>query len=210
MRLLLVRHGESICGFNGIVGGTKGCTGLTERGFAQARLVRDRLQREVSAPDVIVASTLPRAIQTGEVIAEPFGLGVIQDDELCELVPGEADGLLWSEWQERYGFDPSEERDRPISPGGESVNSFHARVRAVLRRFAKHYAGQTVIAACHGGIVFNSVYAVLDAERRDVWLRADNTSITEWTYTDDRWTLHRFNDVAHLVGTDLLVDQGAP
>src|SRR5437870_1666364 len=98
MRLLLVRHGESICGVDGIVGGERGCTGLTERGFAQAGALRDRFAREAFAPDAILTSTLPRAYQTAEAIADGLGLGVQRDTDLCELIPGEIDGAPWSEW----------------------------------------------------------------------------------------------------------------
>jgi probable phosphoglycerate mutase len=200
VRLLLIRHGESICGVQGIVGGVRGCTGLTERGFAQSRALRDRLVSEGLTADVLLASTLPRATQTAEVLCTELGLHVAEEAELCEFVPGEIDGTLWDDWSDR--FDVSAEPDRPLSPGGESLNAFRARVRGLLDRLARDHHGKTVVAACHGGIVWMSHHILLEEDDR--YVQVDFTSITEWLYEDDRWALVRINDVGHLEGTDLL------
>jgi probable phosphoglycerate mutase len=200
LRLLLVRHGESICSAEGIVGGERGCTGLTELGFAQARALRDRLATEGFGADVLLASTLPRAIQTAEVLSETLGLGVVQDADLCEFVPGEIDGTRWEDWADR--FDPSLEPDRPLSPGGESLNGFRERIRSLFERLAAIYDGKTVVAACHGGIVWMSRRLFLSDD--DEQIPVDNTSVTEWALSEGRWTLVRLNDVGHILGTDLL------
>ncbi|HEX2064408.1 MAG TPA: histidine phosphatase family protein, partial [Acidimicrobiales bacterium] len=64
-RLALIRHGEAKAALERVVGGQRGCTGLSERGRAQAEALRDRLARtgELTA-DVLLASTLPRAVET--------------------------------------------------------------------------------------------------------------------------------------------------
>src|SRR4051794_21904722 len=107
-RLVLIRHGLSQCTVDSIVGGIKGCTGLAPEGRRQAELLRDRLVRtqELVDADVVYTSVLPRAIETAEIIAP--GLGAVgespakQDAELSELEPGEADGLTWAEYSQRY------------------------------------------------------------------------------------------------------------
>lgn len=199
MRLLLVRHGESICSVNGIVGGERGCTGLTERGFAQARALRDRLASEGFSADVLLASPLPRARQTGEVLAEALGLEVTSEPDLVEFVPGDIDGSPWDDWTDR--FDVMSEPDRPLSPGGESRNTFWARVGGLFDRLAASYQGKTVVAACHGGIVWCSRRLLVGM---DETMEVDFTSITELSYEGGEWTLVRLNDTAHLEGTDLL------
>lgn len=203
MRLLLVRHGESICSVNGIVGGEKGCTGLTDRGFAQARALADRLEREGLVPDVVLASTLPRAHQTAETIADRMGVAIASEARLREFVPGEIDGTPWADFE---GFDVLAEPDRPISPGGESLHMFRGRVRDLLDELATEYDGKTVLAACHGGIIIESIVRFFDVPNsRPLRIQVDFTSITEWTVEDGAWTLVRFNDVAHLLSSDLLV-----
>ena len=105
----------------------------------------------------------------------------------------------WDEWTER--FDVGAEPDRPLSVGGESLNEFRSRVTRLLDRLAATHEGSTVVAACHGGIVWASRSLLLENVEE---LPVDFTSITEWTFDGGRWTLVRVNDVAHLDGTDLL------
>ena len=57
------------------------------------------------------------------------------DSELCELHPGDGDGLAVEECAARYGsFDPHAEPDRPVSPGSESFNQFTRRVGRTMHR----------------------------------------------------------------------------
>jgi len=177
VRLLLVRHGESICAVNGIVGGERGCTGLTERGFAQARALRDRFVREGFVPDLVLASTLPRASQTAETIADGLGVPVQHDPELVELIPGEVDGTPWEEFE---GFEMASEPDRVLSDGGESLSVFKARVAGFLERSARDHDGRTVLAVCHGGVIGASLYYAFGAPDGSLVVDIDYTSITEW------------------------------
>ncbi len=124
--LYLIRHGEAVSNVEPIVGGVRGDSGLTPRGVAQAERLRDRLaeSHEIDA-DVLIASTMPRARQTAEIIAPALGLPIIFDDEVQEMRPGEADGLHVIEYRERFGI-PDFEREpfRPLAPGGEGWAQF--------------------------------------------------------------------------------------
>ncbi|HEX2698661.1 MAG TPA: histidine phosphatase family protein [Acidimicrobiales bacterium] len=211
-RIVLVRHGEAQCHVDQIVGGLKGCTGLSDLGRRQAVALRDRLAAsgELAGADVLYASTLPRAVETAELLAPAFGgVPVEQDEDLCELHPGEADGITWEEFRAQYtwpgGWDGS--FYRPIAPGAESWALFSARVGRALTRLATDHAGRTVVVACHGGVIENSFRALGQLSLNPQFLvRIDNTSITEWesgAETDERrWTLARFNDAAHLSALD--------
>jgi broad specificity phosphatase PhoE len=66
-------------------------------------------------------------------------------------------------------------------------------------------AGQTVVIACHGGIVGASMvtWLGLAAFGRFVGFQIDNTSLTEWLIPapgNGVPTLVRYNDAAHLCG----------
>lgn len=203
-RLVLVRHGESNATVEQVVGGHRGCTGLSPLGRLQAEALRDRLAAtgEVKA-DVVLASILPRALETAAILAPALGgLDVGQDCDLCELHPGESDGLPWTEYQERYGVDMAADPLAPIAPGGESLATFHERVTRTLRRIADEHARRTVVIVCHGGVVAASFLAFfeLPVDRPiEGKVRVDNTAITEWSRNEGgRWRLVRHNDAAHL------------
>lgn len=211
-RLVLIRHGEAQCHVDQVVGGARGCTGLSELGRRQATALRHRLERtgELSGADVLYSSTLPRAVETAEAIAPVLGAPPVkQDEDLCELAPGEADGITWEEFRERYTWPGGTgEVFRPMAPGAESWARFSERAGAALTRLADDHEGQTVVAACHGGVVMGSFHALAELPLvQRFLLRIENTSITEWerepSGTDeDRWTLVRFNDAAHLADLD--------
>ena len=99
--LVLVRHGEADCNAQGIVGGHRGCTGLSPLGVAQAEALRARWESsgEMREASAFYASVLPRAIETAEIIAPALGdLALTTDCDLCELHPGESDGMTWEEF----------------------------------------------------------------------------------------------------------------
>lgn len=206
MRLILVRHGDAHAGFHGLVPGRRGCGGLTDLGRTQAAALRDYLDayQRVRA-DVIVASTLPRAVETAQIIAPALGFDSVDEHcDLCEIHTGEADGLEWAEYGTRYGtFVMHEEPDRVFAPEGESWNSFHERVRSMLERAAREYAGRTVLAVCHAGVIMATLRLLLAMPQSGAHagLRPTNTGLTEWEHDDTTslWTLHTFNEAPHLV-----------
>jgi probable phosphoglycerate mutase len=206
VRLILVRHGDAHAGFGGVISGRTGCMGLTDLGREQASALRDYLVSSGRLhADVLLASELPRAVETASIIAPGLGLETFaRECDLCEVHTGEADGLTWTEYANRYGgFDMEAEPDRVFAPEGESWNSFHRRVRSMLERVAREYEGQTVVAVCHAGVIMASVRILLgipDAADGAV-LRPSNTGLTEWEHDValGRWTLHSFNESSHLL-----------
>jgi broad specificity phosphatase PhoE len=207
MRLVLVRHGEAHAGFHGVIAGRTGCAGLTPHGRRQAEALRDRLSTtDTVRADVLLASELPRAIETARIIAPGLGFDDVgQDCDLCEVHTGEADGLPWADYPDRYGtLDMLLEPDRVFAPGGESWNSFHERVGRVLGRLTREHADRTVVAVCHAGVIQASLRILLGIpdDATATRLQPSNTGMTLWEHdpVPERWTLHTFNDAAHLVG----------
>jgi probable phosphoglycerate mutase len=229
IRIVLVRHGEAACNLNGVVGGMRGCTGLTERGVAQAEALRERLARtgELVPTVALFASTLPRAVQTAEIVAPALSdgvggppLSVVRDPDLCELRPGEADGLTWDQFTERFP-QPDWDRDpaEPIAPGGESWSGFVERASMALRTIAHRVAANltrgverphddrpgadarepVVVAVCHAGVIEASLLRMLpvDPGVRRLRLRTAHASLTEWRVASQEWLLERYNDDAH-------------
>ncbi|HZM40116.1 MAG TPA: histidine phosphatase family protein [Acidimicrobiales bacterium] len=206
MRLTLVRHGEAHAGFHGVIAGPNGCTGLTDRGRAQAVALRDHLAASGRVrADVLLSSVIPRAIETAEIIAPALGIVTFgRECDLCEVHTGQADGLEWAEWGARYGsFDMEAEPDRVFAPEGESWNTFHERVREMLARLAREYEGRKVVAVCHAGVIMASLRVLLGIANPGTGTRIHptNTGLTEWEWEPSpaRWTLHSFNEATHLM-----------
>jgi broad specificity phosphatase PhoE len=206
MRLILVRHGDAHAGFHGPIAGPTGCSGLTALGRQQAVALGDHLAAtgRVQA-DVLVASVLPRAIETATLIAPGLGLELSDRDcGLCEVHTGEADGVDWAEYNERYGsFDMEAEPDRLFAPGGDSWNGFHDRVGDTLARLAADHAGRTVVAVCHAGVIMASMRLLLGIPdpATSAHLRPTNTGLTEWEHepATGRWALRSYNEAIHLL-----------
>jgi len=210
-RLVLVRHGQARAAVESVVGGPRGCQGLTELGMAQARALAARLVEtgELGKVDRVLSSALPRAIETAEVLAAALGVsGVHRDPALNELEPGECDGLPWEEVERRYGtFDVGREPFRALSPGGESWAAFGARATGALVNVARAAMCTTTIVACHGGIVEQSIVLGFALPARTapgaMLTTPPNTSITEWYVGLGgdgalHWRLARYADSAHL------------
>jgi broad specificity phosphatase PhoE len=205
MRLVLIRHADAYAGFDGLIGGPHGCMGLTELGRHQANLLRTYLVDTGGVhADVLLSSILPRALETAEIIAPALDVDTIhQDCELCEIHTGDADAMAWTEYDSTYGwFDMESEPERVFAPGGDSWKSFHVRVDRILARLATEYSDRTVVAVSHAGVIMASLRVLFDIPHPGTGtrLRPTNTGITEWEYEQafDRWTLHSFNEHAHL------------
>lgn len=206
MRLVLVRHGDAHAGFHGVIGGVTGCAGLTDLGRRQAQALREHLASSSRLrADVLLTSTLPRAIETATIIAPGLGLEISrQEHDLCEVHPGEADGLTWVEYHRRHGnFDMESEPDRVFAPSGDSWNSFHDRVARTLDSIVADHPDQTVVAVCHAGVIMASMRLLLGIRGAGAQMRPTNTGLTEWSHERGRWTLHSFNEHGHLLGLEL-------
>ena len=84
-RVILVRHGESNVTVQRILGGEKSCTGLSDLGQKQASALHDRLDKEKAKVDHLYASTMPRAMETAEIIQPSLRLDQLHlDPELVE------------------------------------------------------------------------------------------------------------------------------
>jgi len=207
MRLILIRHGDALAGFSGVIGGRTGCTGLTQLGRRQAEALRDHLASSgrVKA-DVLLVSEIPRAIETAQIIAPGLGLQIARHEcDLCEVHTGDADGLAWEEYTVRYGsFDMQAEPDRVFAAGGDSWNSFHERVQRFVERLAADHPDETVVAVCHAGVIMAAVRGVLGIPHvgSRAQLRPSNTGLTDLEHDPvlDRWSLHSFNEASHLLG----------
>jgi probable phosphoglycerate mutase len=204
-----------------VCGGPIGCEGLTDLGRRQVTLLRDRLALtgELAGADTLYASVLPRAIETAELLApalvhdDPEGVTSkpphpVTECGLCELHPGEADGLGWTEFTERFGaLDWDVDPHQPIAPRGESWVGFVNRVAGMLDTLAARHRGQLVVVACHAGVIEASLLAKAPVagglEGARLQLRTRHASLTTWEVDSGHWRLLAYNDASHLGVSDI-------
>ena len=222
MRLLLIRHGQTIANDQGRWQGHTD-TPLTGLGERQAQclataLAGERDQDPAGWEDpVLYASSLGRAQATAERLARALALPVISRDALREYDVGIFSGKSRAEieaghpeiarhWQRH--------RDWSVVPGAEPLAKRVRRGEQMIGELlATHADHQTILCVTHGGFLQYLIAAVLGTRR--VWgFRAGNTAVFEFTltragHTDDcrsesglspyECCIQRFNDTAHLV-----------
>ncbi|GCE47902.1 putative phosphoglycerate mutase [Thermosporothrix hazakensis] len=206
--LYLIRHGEAKLVENGILSDF----GLSPRGKKQAEALRDRLAAsgEIQA-DVVIASTLPRARETAEIIAPALKRPLIFDDELQEMRAGFLSNIPLAEYEQKYKPtmpDYELEPYRVWAPGAENWGQFLLRVGTALERITQEYQGKNIVLICHGGVIDTSFiyfFNVGAITMPPVHFDTQNTSITHWKCTARPeqkrpvWRLMRYNDAFHLM-----------
>ena len=197
MRLILIRHGESQSQRQGMPSSPSNCTGLTERGFEQARALADRFREtgELTGCQVLLSSPVKRAYQTAEILKGVVSFEVYKEDfDLCAILQGEVDDSFQKLYRSKYG--------EPIPPEGEGWEKFIDRARSTLHRLAAQFENQKVVAVSHAEFVVASIVTLFGRSAHGTWLEPTNTGITEWGWSGGRWTLFRYNDASHLLETD--------
>lgn len=184
--LLLVRHGETDSNRRGHLLG-RADPPLTPTGWEQARTLATRLPR----PDVVVSSPLLRARQTAAV----FGGEVRVDERWIELDYGEFDGVplrdvpadVWREWRANPTFAP---------PGGESLTTLGARVRAACAEMVDELQHHDVVVVSHVSPIKAAIAWALDTGDELSWrLFVQVGSITRISVDDYGPTLRSFNEL---------------
>ena len=199
IHVTLVRHAETDANASGIWQGHGG-HGLSDRGRLQAEALGRRLaDRDF---DQVVASDLPRAIETAELA----GLEAKPDPAWREIDIGAWEGLTRDEVHRRYPDEIAAVRaGEPVKMGGGE--SWHDLGRRIGETFASLIDdapdGARILVVTHGGVV----HAVLAGRlgfrgRRAPWPidRVRNTGITEVSIEDGEFHLASFNDRSHFVG----------
>ena len=201
MRLLLVRHGESIGNITQLLQWRD--EPLTERGRRQAREIAAYLaaRGDVRA---LYTSPLARAVETGRVIGAAVGIEPELRDGLAEIDVGDAAGWTFEAWSARFPDEARRYHSEGIDyafPGGESGRQLGVRTAAEIDRIIAAHDGNegAIVVVSHGGAL-GWILAYLLQESRDPWPRHqfDNCSITEVTIDAQQVTVVCRNEVGHL------------
>lgn len=147
VRLLLVRHGQSTWNADGRWQG-QADPPLSETGRRQA----GEAVPSIGAVDAVFASTLERAHDTAQLIAEGIGVGpVIALVDLIERSAGEWQGMTRPEIDVAYpGYLDAGQRP----PGWESDESLRVRAMRGIRAIVEAVGSGDALVVTHGGLIY--------------------------------------------------------
>lgn len=175
---------------------------LSKLGHVQAAAVGSALAEE--DVDVVVCSTMRRAMQTAEAVAAPHELTPIVIDAIREvasyrdLEPGVdpkavVDPEEWKQRELRFYF----ERRWDHMPFSESSAEFRARVLPALDAVLEQYAGKHVVFVTHGGVI-NAFFAAILGLDEDLFFLPNHCSISRAVVKDPIRRMKTINEHAHL------------
>ncbi|MFD6324443.1 histidine phosphatase family protein [Streptomyces sp. NPDC058442] len=213
--LVFVRHGQAQCNADGLVGGPRTCTGLTDLGYAQVEQAARRLAAEhLKQPfDVVYTGPRIRLIQTGEIISQALHIPVYTDGRLDGPVHGDADGKPWSTVKTTADGGPHAHPDTPWAAGSDTWNGYLERAGRLLSELIDQHKGQRVVFASHGETVITAHTLLLGIPiGSPSGFTVNHASITLWQHqrnrlNQTRWMLDRHNDTEHLI---LLAPETSP
>jgi len=150
--LFLVRNADTDFTRDGRVAGRRDIS-LSAAGRDQAAALRDRMVAAKLAIVEILASPLPRAVETAEIIAAPLGHGVVRDPRLIDFDAGRWEGQSHKD----IGASPEYVRflENPVDeqiPGGEKISDVRDRVvSSVSQALADNELGASILIVSHAG-----------------------------------------------------------
>jgi broad specificity phosphatase PhoE len=202
LRVWLVRHGESTWNAIGRVQGWSDPP-LSELGEWQAEQVARRLASvELAA---VYTSTLQRAFQTAQIIADKLDLTPVPDPRLREHGMGEATGMVWGReaFFTRWPFlTEIANQGKPIRthiPGAEPLDTFINRVNAAIHAIRQAHTQGDVAVVAHGGVVRAYLADLMKASLGSAEFSFGNVSISQVEFTEENFAKVRFvNDCCHL------------
>jgi probable phosphoglycerate mutase len=193
MEILLIRHGLPLR----VESDRPVDPPLAPQGHAQADALARWLEDE--PPDHLIASTMGRAVDTAQHLADAFGLELDQDEDFCEFDRG------------THVYIPLEEL-KPDHPhmvrliedwfGPESADrraAFQARVVAALDRHLRDLDAERVALVSHGGVINATLAHVLGIDH-EMFFRPEYTSVSRITWNGKRFRMVSINEAGHLRG----------
>lgn len=207
----MIRHGQSHVNLKSWDNGNTD-EGLTEKGQRQAAALAAWLPSEVPKIDKLYASTMKRARETAEAVAQAYGIPIEWEERLREIGNNRFDHTPWPsddlpEYGEYWGSERPFSSITPTRNGGESLMHFRVRIGSFLEHLVENHPGETVVAVCHGGVIeltYDHVFNIGPWRRCEVWTK--NTGITRFRYVEhphrESWRLYYHSRVDHLQGVE--------
>jgi broad specificity phosphatase PhoE len=204
MKLLLIRHGQSVANTEGRLQGQFDSP-LTDLGRDQAQALARRLVREGWTISTVYASDLSRAAETAGILAAELCAPLALDERLREYDVGVLTGIVWREIEHLFPdiwHALHHDTAWGCIPGEEGNGPFHARLAAVLSDIQSgHGEEESVALVSHGGSLGMILVHLLGMEPRGPSpFRFGNVSLSVVEFSARGPLLLSLNDMCHLDG----------
>lgn len=207
--LILVRHGQQLWPDPATsVAGDWVDPPLSDLGNKQAGCVGEYLSDE--KPAAIYSSQLTRAHETGKAVAAHHKLEVTVIEYLEEIhmygsmpLDSRPQDILGDAIQKGVWERFVQSRKWDSYPATESSMEFRRRVGIGIEAAVVAHPGETVIVACHGGVI-NAYLADVLGLSEDMFFHPAHASVHRILFKDQRRVIQSLNETHHLEARDLL------
>ena len=180
----LFRHGQTDWNINFLLQGVTDIP-MNKTGIEQVRTAARAISKEDW--DIVLTSPLGRARETASIIAEQLGFDEIQQHELLiERSFGEAEGLAYEQWKEKYS-------NLDEIPGGESRTDLIARSSLLLDSFITTHPGKRILAISHGALIRTVLSITSENELPRDGERLGNASLNIVSHLEKTWTVTKYD-----------------
>ena len=211
LKLLLLRHGESVGNVDGCLEGQTS-TALSTHGQRQAQQLSTYLQQSHPQPLCIYSSPLQRATETASYLSAIADCPLRLEPDLQELHQGIFQGLTWAEASQRYPqicATLTATLDYQPVPGAETLMAAHRRAsRWCHTLWQRHPSGGWVWVVTHGGFMQQLIRVILGCDRTwqipihhtalfEFWLLSSGLTPAS-QHNPECWKISKFNNTPHL------------
>jgi broad specificity phosphatase PhoE len=193
MRLILVRHGETIENRKGICQGHSPGK-LSPEGIKQARMVGDRLRGE--RIDIVFCSDLKRAKDSAAEMLRDRDIAIRYLPLLRERSAGVFQGRPM---QEIYNAEEENGRwDAFRPPDGETFGNLRSRAQVFLKQLEVEESAESVLVISHGGFLRMMLGIIMGKDLKEsIAIPLENACYSIIEY-DGSWHVKAINRIDHL------------
>lgn len=197
MRLILIRHGESLADILNVIEG-RADFDLTEKGVKQALAMSKYIASEYTI-NKIYSSSLKRAKHTAEILSNTLNIDIQLEDDLMEFNNGKLAGLSREVANILYPKDKNLPFDMSMYDM-ESLLEFRERSENILNKIISQTSEtDTIVIVSHGGMINRLYRSFMELEYNvDLSYPSGDTGIHIWEINDGVRTIRLSNYTEHL------------
>src|SRR3989344_5853136 len=194
MKILFIRHGQTVINIDGKVHKVNDDAGLTDLGRKQAEMLAGACKRQ--GVGAIYSSPETRAMETARIIGEKLEVQPVIETGLAERDWGNWSDQTWQEVQQRLEAMSIRERFSFSPPQGESWAQMEKRLMEALNKIVEQ-SHKVIAVITHSGAM-RALMPVLHGNPKDISFKYEfhNGSITIFNYENGQWHSVRENDMS--------------